>query len=323
MKAVRFHEAGGPEVLRYEDAPEPEPGANDLLVKVEAASINRADLLLRQGKYPTSQPFPRIPGFEVAGTVERVGEMVKGWKPGDRVFGLATGMAYAEKATMPSQAALPVPEGLDMAEAAAIPVVFLTAWGTLHVNANLQPGEWVLIHSAGSGVGVAAIQLARYLGARVIVTAGSDEKLQRARELGAEYGINYNTQRFRAEVKKITEGRMVDVILDGIGASTFEENLMSLAPRGRLTLIGIIGGMESRINIGMLMSRNLSVHGFYLMGMLGAKELTETFRERILPLFSTGQMVSLVDKVYSLSEAAQAHQYMEDRRNFGKVVLVP
>ena len=329
MKAVRIHEYGGPEVLRYEEAPEPKPGPFELLVRVQAAGLNRADLALRQGQYLSQARFPQILGFEVAGEVVALGSRVPtegagSFAVGQRVCGTAGG-GYAELACVGTATALPVPEGVSAEEAAGIPVVFLTAWQSLTELARLAAGEWALIHSAGSGVGIAGIQLARMLGARVITTASSDEKLARAAELGAEHAINYRTRDFAEEVRAITGGKGVGVILDGVGGATFAGNVAALAPFGRLVLLGAVGGAELTTGVGPLLKKNAAIYGYWLSGM-GRDRLTAAtaaLREQVLPRFADGTLRSLVARSFPLSEAAAAHAFLDSREAFGKVVLVP
>lgn len=324
MRAVRFYQYGGPEVLRYEEVPDPTPRPHELLLKVEAAGINRADLLLREGRYASEAKFPAIPGLEVSGEIIGVGETVQGFAVGQRVFGLLPGGGYAEKVTMAAPMATRVPEQLRAAEAATIPVVFFTAWQTLMARAQLQPGEWVIVHAAGSGVGIAGIQLAKHFGAKVITTAGSADKLRRAAALGADVGINYNESDFAAEAQKVTEGKGVDVILDGVGGTTFAGNLACLAPRGRLVVIGQVGGSQVSFDLGQLLGKNMAIHGFYLAGLGRALfPIVQQFQKELLPLFAEGKLRPVVDRTFPLAEATEAHRYVAGRQNFGKVVLVP
>ncbi len=327
MKAVGLNRFGGPEVLEYLDVPEPDKlEADELLIEVEAIGVNRADLLIRQGIYPVEKNFPVIPGFEVAGKVKELGKQVKGFQKGQRVFSLVNIGAYSEFLKVNPNLTLPIPENLSSSEAAAIPTVFYTVWITLFKKANLQKGDIVLIHSAGSGVGVAAIQLAKYFGACVITTASTDEKLKRAQEFGADFVINYSQQNFAIEVKKITEGKGVTIILDGIGASTLTQNISAISKAGRLILIGGggVGGLEATLHLGRVIMKNIAMIGFNVHG-LGPKlyEYLKEFQKKILPLFAQGKIVSVIDKVFPLKEAKEAHIYLEERKNFGKVVLRP
>ena len=327
MKAVGLNRFGGPEVLEYLDLPDPyQIGPEEVLIEVEASGVNRADLLIRQGIYPVEKKFPIIPGFEVAGRVKELGKEIKELKKTQRVFALVDIGGYAELVKVNQNLVLPIPENLSSSEAAGIPTVLYTVWITLFKKANLQKGDMVLIHAAGSGVGVAAIQLAKYFGAKVITTASTGGKLQRAHEYGADFGINYIQQDFAAEVKKITEGKGVDVILDGIGASTLAGNISAIAKGGRLILIGGggVGGLEGNLHLGRVIMKNITLIGFNLHGQ-GNKlyEYLKEFKKEILPLFARGKIVSVIDKVFPLKEAGDAHIYLAERKNFGKVVLLP
>ncbi len=327
MKAVGLNKFGGPEVLEYLDLPDPDQiGPEEVLIEVEASGVNRADLLIRQGIYPVEKKFPIIPGFEVAGKVKDTGKGAKEFKKMHRIFALVDIGGYAELAKVNHRLVLPIPENLSSLEAAGIPTVFYTVWITLFKKAYLQKGDTVLIHAAGSGVGVAAIQLAKYFGAKVITTASTEEKLQRAHGYGADFGINYIQQDFAAEVKKITEGKGADVILDGIGASTLAGNIAAIAKSGRLILIGGggVGGLEGNLHLGRVIMKNITLIGFNLHGQ-GSKlyEYLNEFKKEILPLFAQGKIVSVVDKVFPLREARDAHIYLAERKNFGKVVLRP
>ncbi|EQB63596.1 MAG: NADPH quinone oxidoreductase [candidate division Zixibacteria bacterium RBG-1] len=327
MKAVGLNKFGGPEVLEYIDVPEPDSiGSEELLIEVEAIGVNRADLLIRQGIYPVEKTFPVVPGFDVAGKVKQVGTQVKGFQKGQSVFSLVDIDGYSELVKVNSHLTLPFPGNLSSSEAAAIPTVVYTVWITLFKLANLRKGETVLIHAAGSGVGIAAIQLAKYFGAQVITTASTDEKLKRAQEFGADYLINYSHQDFASEVKKITEGKGVAVILDGIGASTLAQNISAISKGGRLILIGGggVGGLEGNLHLGRVIMKSITLIGFNVHGQ-GTKlyQYVQEFQQQILPLFAQGKIVSVIDKVFTLREAREAHVYLAERKNFGKVVLRP
>ncbi len=324
MRAIVITKPGGPEVLRLQDAPEPECGPDDLLVEVRATALNRADLLQRMGRYPDPPDAPAdIPGLEMAGVVARKGSRVTEHRPGDRVFALLSGGGYAERVVVHRAMALPIPANLDFQQAASIPEVFFTAYDALFNWCRLQMGERALIHAAGSGVGVAAIQLAKAAGATVLGTAGSAEKLCKAAALGLDAGINYREQDFAEVVREATGGRGVDVILDVIGASYWEKNIASLAVKGRLVLVGTMGGGKVETNIGGLMPKRLSVFGTVLRMRSFAEKaaLTEQFRRHVLPLLESGRLRPVVDRVFPLAQAADAHRYMESNANFGKIVL--
>ena len=325
MRAIVLTEYGGPEVLRVGEAPDPEPGPEDVLVRVHATALNRADLLQRTGRYPQPGPRPshEIPGLEFAGIVEAVGARVTLHAPGDRVMGLLAGGGYASFVATHERMALPVPAALSLDEAASVPEVFLTAFDALYPQAALRMGDTVLVHSGGSGVGTAAIQLARAAGARVLTTTGSAEKAERARRLGADLAINYRTDDFREAVLTATGGRGADIILDFVGGPYLEQNLACAAPRGRIVVIGTMGGPTAPINLGVLMQKRLGLYGTVLRARpLEEKiELTQAFRHHALPLFDSGALKPVVDRAFLLEEAPAAHEYMASNANFGKIVL--
>ncbi|HEY3228631.1 MAG TPA: NAD(P)H-quinone oxidoreductase [Roseiflexaceae bacterium] len=321
MKAILFDQPGGPDVLRLGEAPDPEPAAGELLVRVRATAANRADLLQRRGAYPPPAGASPILGLELAGEV-RSG--AGGWRPGDRVMAVVTGGGYAELATVPAGMAIRIPDHLSFEEAAAIPEAFLTAFLNLFTLGRLQGGESVLIHAGASGVGTAAIQLARAAGARVLITAGSDEKLARCRELGAEVAIHYKRESFRERVAEATAGRGVNLILDFVGAPYWDDNLASLAIDGRLASIGTLGGSRGPIDIGPIHAKRLTIVGAALRRFPPPQKtaLAEAFATFALPRFESGELRPVVDSVYPLAQAAEAHRYMESNSNTGKIVLV-
>jgi len=325
MKAVGLKKFGGAEVLEVLDLPEPKVGPKEILIQVEAAGLNRADILVREGRYGAHRELPVVPGFEVAGKVKEVGPGVTKFKIGQKVIALLVIGGYAEQVVVPEGLALCIPDNLSMAEAAGIPDVFLTAWITLFKKANLREGEKVLIHAAGSGIGMASIQLAKIFGATVFTTASSDEKLEKAKTMGADFIINYTKANFAEEIRKITAGQGVKVILDGVGASTLEGNLQALAEFGRLILIGTVGGREAQLHLGRAITKNVTLFAFRLHGH--SNELLacffQEFGQEILPLFAHGKLRSMVDRTFSFNEAKEAHSYLEQRKNFGKVILVP
>ncbi|MBI3743196.1 MAG: NAD(P)H-quinone oxidoreductase [Chloroflexi bacterium] len=324
MKAVVITKAGEPEVLRLQEAPEPEMGPDDLLVDVKATALNRADLLQRRGGYPSPGDVrAEILGLEMAGVVAKAGSRASGFKSGDRVFALLNGAGYAERVAINHAMALPIPANLSFEQAASIPEVFITVYDALFNWCHLAMGERVLVHAAGSGVGVAATQLAREAGATTFGTAGSADKLRRAAELGLNVGINYREQDFPVVVREQTKGQGVDVVLDVIGAPYFEKNIASMAVKGRMVLVGTMGGGKAEVNVGALMPKRLSVYGTVLrMRSLGEKiALTDQFRRHVLPLIERGRVVPVVDRVFPLAEASEAHRYMESNANFGKIVL--
>ncbi len=325
MRAAVITEPGGPEVFRVQEVTDPVAGPEEVLVSVRATALNRADLLQRRGRY-SGPPGTRddIPGLEMAGIVESVGERVVDWKPGDHVMALLGGMGYASKIAVHERMLMPVPPNLDLVQAASIPEVFLTAYDAMFLQCDLQVGESVLIHAAGSGVGTAAIQLADAASCRVFGTAGSKEKLERAGELGLDVGINYHDEDFAEVIKQRTDGRGVNVILDVIGAPYWERNVASLALRGRMVIVGSMGGARvEQMNIGQLSARRASVRGTLLRArpLEEKATLVQAFNQRILPLFANETLVPVVDRVFPLDEVSAAHEYMESNANFGKIVL--
>lgn len=325
MRAAVISEPGGPEVFRVQEVPDPAVGPEEVLVSVQATALNRADLLQRRGRYP-APPGLRddIPGLEMAGVVESVGERVVDWKPGDHVMALLGGMGYASMVAVHERMLSRVPPNLDFVQAASIPEVFLTAYDAMFLQCDLQMGESVLIHAAGSGVGTAAIQLAASASCRVFGTAGSQEKLERAAELGLDVGINYHEQDFADVIRERTDGRGVDVILDVIGAPYWERNVSSLALKGRMVIVGSMGGARvEQMNIGLLSARRASVRGTLLRSrpLEEKAALVQAFNDRVLPLFANETLVPVVDRVYPLDEVSEAHAYMESNANFGKIVL--
>lgn len=325
MKAIVISSHGGPEALQLQDVQDPAPGPEDLLVRVKATALNRADILQRMGQYPQPGPRPEfeIPGLEFAGEVLAAGSRVEGFGPGDRVMGLLAGGSYAEQVVTHHRLAMKVPASLSWHEAGATPEVYITAHDAL-AQCGLVAGETVLVHAAGSGVGVAAIQVAKAMGASLVLgTAGSEEKLARARELGLDVAINYREQDFAAEALAATGGRGVDVVLDVIGAEYWEKNMRSLAVKGRMVIVGLMGGAAAQANLGMLLSKRLQVRGTVLRARpLEEKALaTRAFEKSILPHVASGRVKIVVDSVYPLAEAAEAHRRMEANANFGKIVL--
>lgn len=323
MKAIVVREPGGPEQLVWTDVEDPRPGPGELLVRVRATAVNRADTLQRQGKYPPPPGASPILGLEMAGEVIGWGEGVEGWSEGDRVFALLSGGGYAQMVTLPASHALPMPDYFDFRQAAAVPEVFLTAYRNLVDMGRLTEGERVLIHAGGSGVGTAAIQLAKARGAWVAVTAGRDDKLARCLELGADVAINYKTGPFASVVMEKTGGRGVDLILDPVGAPYWEQNFEVLAWGGRLVVIGVMGGAHVNAHLGRILTRNWQVIGSTLRAQSDAYKasLTERFWQECEPRFRAGTMRPIIDRVFSIEEAADAHRYMEQNKNFGKIVL--
>lgn len=323
MKAITLSEFGGPEVLALGEAPTPEPKPDDLLVRVRASALNRADTLQRRGRYPAPPGDSELLGLELAGEVEAWGANVSGFTKGQRVFGLVGGGGYAEYALLDHRMAMPVPEGWSFEQAAAVPEVFFTANETVFVLGRLQPGETLLCHAGGSGVGTAAIQMAHHIGATVYFTAGSAEKIERAMALGADAGINYKEQDFVAEVQRLTGGQGVDVVEDFLGAAYLERNLEALKTLGRLVIVATMGGTKAEINLQTVMRKRLAVFGSVLRSrpLEEKREVTRRFLERWMEPLAQGQLKPIIDSTFPLAQAAQAHARMEANENFGKIIL--
>ncbi|ETX02323.1 MAG: NAD(P)H quinone oxidoreductase [Candidatus Entotheonella factor] len=323
MKAITFDAPGDPDVLYVAEQPDPVPGPEDLLVRVGASALNRADTLQRLGGYPPPPGESEILGLELAGQVEAVGSQVQDFVPGDRVFGLVGGGGYAEKALLHAGMAMRIPDGWSDAYAAAVSEVFFTANETLFTLGRLTQGETVLIHAGASGVGTAGLQMARQAGARVLVTAGSAEKLERTVALGAEAGINYKTEDFAERVLAMTDQAGVELVQCFVGATYWQRNLECLKTGGRLVLVGLMGGAEVNANLGMLMSKRLTVIGSVMRSqpLENKIAITQRFRERWLPLLEDGTIEPIIDRSFPLAEAAAAHRYMEENRNVGKILL--
>lgn len=324
MKAIVCQESGGPEVLTLSDLPTPEPKPDDLLVRVRASALNRADTLQRRGLYPPPPGDSEVLGLELAGEVAGWGSNVSGFAEGDRVFGLVGGGGYGEYALLDANMAMPIPDGWDYVKAAAVPEVFFTANETVFVLGGLQQGETLLVHAGGSGVGTAVIQMAHHIGAKVYFTAGSKEKIDAAMALGADAGINYKTQDFAEEVLKLTDGRGVDLVEDFLGASYLEKNMEVLATAGRLVLVATMGGIKGEINLNLVMRKRLRIFGSVMRSrpLRDKREITRRFMERWLPVLSAGKIKPVIDSRFPLAQAKQAHQRMEANLNFGKIMLI-
>lgn len=306
MKAVLLHSTGGPEQLEYADVPEPAAGDGEVLVRVRAAGINFADLLVRQGRYPQAPPLPTVLGSEVAGEVQ-----------GRRVMALprSGGGGYAETVAVDERWLVPLPDGASFEEGAAFLMTFLTAWLPLTRQARVEPGATVLVHAAAGGVGSAAVQLARHLGARVVATASSDEKREFARELGAEETYDYES---------FTEHVRADVVVDPVGGEVLVASLRTLKPLGTLLAIGYAGGVWAELDPALLVGRNIGVQGFYLGRLMSHRpEVVQEAIGEVVRLWEEGAVRPIVGAVYPLADAAEAHRLIEERRHRGKVVLVP
>ena len=327
MKAIQIREFGEPLVMRLVEVAEPRAGQGEVLVEVKAAGVNYADLLMRRGSYSVRREGSWIPGFEAAGVVLETGAEASQWKPGQRVMGTVlreTCGCYAERAVMPAWLLMPVPDAQSFEEAAAFPEVFITAHLALHVFGRLADGESVLIHAAGGGVGTASVQLAHALGARVFATAGSDEKLRKVKSLGADVLINYRSQDFAEELKKATNGKGVDVILESVGGEVFDKSVRCLSPLGRLVVFGSSSGKASSVAARDLMGGMISVAGFSFGALSVVRtDLIGECMQAAVKLLAQGKVHSVVGHVFPLQEAAAAHELIANRDNFGKVVLVP
>lgn len=323
MKAVVLRQHGGPEVLQFEDVPTPAIGAEDILVSVVATALNRADLLQRMGFYP--DPFPsayEIPGLEFAGTVTAVGDRVRLWSVGDRVMGIVSGGAYAEQLVVHERQALKVPDAVSLPDAAGIPEVFITAWDALVVQGGVTSGRWALVHAGASGVGTAAIQICKAIGARIIVTC-STGKVEACRELGADVVVDYNTQDFVEEVQRATNGNGVSTVLDVIGGDYVERNVACLAIKGRIIQVGVMAGKPVPFNVGALLAKRASITGTVLRPRpLDEKiAITQRFAEEVLPLFDSGALRPVIDRAYGFANIADAHEFMASNGNVGKIVI--
>ncbi|GGH77069.1 putative PIG3 family NAD(P)H quinone oxidoreductase [Pullulanibacillus pueri] len=324
MKAVLIKNYGQADQLYIGDYEQPQPQSHELLIKVQATAVNRADIAQREGHYPSPADASPLMGLELAGIVEKVGDRVTKWKEGDRVFGLLGGGGYAEYAVIPESMAMELPDNMAFTTAAAIPEVFLTAYQTLFWVGRLQKGERVLIHAGASGVGTAAIQLAKQAGAEVVATAGSEGKLEACRHFGADLAINYKTDAFDKVIEANYGANSIDVILDFIGASYWEKNEKVIAMDGRHVLISTLGGAKiNTFHLGRLMAKRATVTGTTLRSRsLEYKErLTDEFAIWALPLFKAGKITPVVDRVFPIEKVKEAHEYMEANKNIGKIVL--
>ncbi|GAA1265908.1 NAD(P)H-quinone oxidoreductase [Saccharothrix xinjiangensis] len=320
MRAITTREPGGPDAMAWTEVRDPEPGPGEVLVRVAATAVNRADLLQRQGHYPPPRGTTDVPGLECSGTVAALGPGVTGWRVGDEVCALLAGGGYAELVAAPAAQLLPLPGGVDLVTAASLPEVACTVWSNVVMLARLSAGETFLVHGGAGGIGTHAIQVAKALGARVAVTAGSAERLARCAELGADVLVNYREQDFVAEV-----GR-ADVVLDNMGAAYLDRNVDVLAPDGRLVVIGMQGGVKAELNIGKLLAKRGTVSGTGLRfrpvdGPNGKGRIVAEVREHLWPMVADGLVKPVVDRVLPIERVADAHRALEGGDVFGKVVL--
>lgn len=323
MRAATLPSFGGPDSLVLADLPSPTPEAGEVLLDVCAAGVNRADLLQRQGHYQPPAGESEVPGLEVSGTIAQLGDGVSDWAVGDEVCALLSGGGYAEQVVVPARQLLPVPEGIALADAAALPEVVCTVWSNVFLTANLQPGQTLLIHGGASGIGTMAIQLARQVDARVAVTAGSAAKLEACRELGAQVLVNYREQDFVAALDAATDGNGADVILDVMGAKYLGRNLEALATGGRLVVIGLQGGTRGELDLRMLLAKRAAVIATSLRGRPRAEKATivAAVREHVWPLIAGGAVRPVIDSRFPLEQVAEAHRALEAGEHVGKIVL--
>ena len=323
MKQVTLPAYGGPEVLTMAEAPEPEPGPGELLVRVRAAGVNRADCLQRAGTYPMPPGLGNVPGLELAGEVAATGSGVTSFASGDRVFGLVAEGGYAGYALVDAGLAVPIPQNWSFVEGAAVIEVFCTANETVFELGGLREGQSILIHAGASGVGTAAVQMAKQAGATVHFTAGSRAKIDRVLALGADHGILYKTEDFVEEVLRNTRGEGVDVVEDFIGADYLPRNLAVLKPAGTLLLVGLMGGQVTPFDLGGMLRKRLSIRGFTLRAqpIENKRAIVGRFRERWLPLLAAGSTRPIIHEVVPFAEVRRAHEMMEANENFGKIVL--
>jgi len=324
MKAIVITQPGGPEVLQMQERPIPACAANEVLVKVAAAGINRPDVSQRKGNYPPPPgASPDIPGLEIAGTVVETGAGVNRWKVGDKICALVTGGGYAEYCTAPEGQCLPVPDNLSFVEAASLPETFFTVWSNVFDRGQLKPGEALLVHGGSSGIGVAAIQMAKAMGAIVYITAGSDEKCRFCEGLGAAKAINYKTENFADVIRQITNDKGVDVILDMVGGDYVQNNLRALANDGRLVMINMMMGKDVQVDLSQVMSKRLTVTGSTLRNRDTAFKaaIAQNLEKNIWPLLESGEIKPVINAVFPAEQAAQAHRLMESSEHIGKIVL--
>jgi NADPH2:quinone reductase len=324
MTYIAHGAGGGPEVLVAAQGPVPEPKPDEVLIRVQAAGVNRPDISQRQGNYPAPLGANPVIGLEVAGEVAAAGPEVTAWRVGDRVCALANGGGYAEYCAVPATQCLPWPRGFDPIRAGALPEVFFTVWANLFGHGRLVAGETVLVHGGTSGIGVTAIQLGKAFGATVFATAGSAEKCRACVELGADAAIDYRTQDFQAEVKRLTDGRLADVVLDMVGGDYFTRNIRCLRMDGRLVLIAMLGGnLVEQADLLPIMLRRLTVTGSTMRPRTTAQKaaIAAALREQVWPLLDAGRCAPPIHAVFPLAEAAAAHRLMESSQHIGKIML--
>lgn len=325
MHAIVITEPGDPNVLSWTEVPDPVPDSGEVVVDIAASAVNRADINQRLGSYPPPKGAPEYPGLECSGRIAELGPDTQGsgWSVGDEVCVLLAGGGYAERVAVPAGQLLPVPRGVSLVEAASLPEVACTVWSNVFMVGALRSGETLLVHGGGSGIGTFAIQLAHARGARVITTAGSEEKLARCRELGADVAINYRHEDFATRVKEETGGAGVDVILDIMGGSYLESNVRSLAVGGRLVIIGLMGGRSAELDLGRMLVKRLSVQATTLRArpVEEKSQIASEVAEHVWPLVERGTIRPVVDRTMELPNAAEAHRIMEASSHVGKILL--
>jgi putative PIG3 family NAD(P)H quinone oxidoreductase len=324
MKAIVIAQPGGPETLELREVPTPEPERGEVRVRVRATAVNRADLLQRMGMYPAPPDAPKdIPGLEWAGEIDAVGGGVTDWKAGDRVFGLSGGGSYAEQLIAPARAVARMPEKLSFEDAAAMPEAFITAWDAMVTQCVLGAGETVLVQAVGSGVGTAAVQIARAIGARSIGTARTADKLERARALGMTDGIWVEGGKFADAVRSHTGGRGADVVLELVGGNYVNEDLRCVSPLGRIVVVGLLAGPRVELELPLLMHKRITLRGTVLRARPLEEKIaaTQAFARHVVPLIEAGALRAVIDRVLPLSQAGDAHAYVASNEGFGKVVL--
>jgi putative PIG3 family NAD(P)H quinone oxidoreductase len=323
MHFIECRGAGGPDVLRWSERPTPQPKAGDVLIKVAAAGINRADILQRQGNYPPPEGAGDILGMEVSGEIVALGSGVKRWKVGDKICALLAGGGYAEYAAASETQCLPAPKNLSLAEAAALPECVVTVWANLFEAGNLQPGQTALVHGGSSGIGTTAIQMAKAFGARIFITAGSDEKCDACKKLGADLAINYKREDFVGIIKRETKDRGVDVVLDMVGGDYVARNLSILAPQGRHVSIAVQSGKQATVDIWHIMRKQLIVTGSTLRHRAASEKarLMRAVEEKIWSHIKKGSVKPLIYNTFPMRNAADAHKLMESGAHIGKIVL--
>lgn len=323
MRGIAITEPGDADVLQIADVDAPTAGPGQVVVDMVAAGVNRADVMQRLGHYPPPKGASPLPGLEVSGTIREVGPDVEGWSVGDEVCALVDGGGYAEQVLVPAAQLLPVPKGVSLTDAAGLPEVACTVWSNVFMTANLQPGETFLVHGGSSGIGTMATQLATAAGARVAVTAGSQDKLDVCRELGADILVNYKEQDFVDEVREATDGHGADVILDLMGAKYLPRNVDLLATSGRLVVIGLMGGRKGELDLGKMLSKRAAVIATSLRARPAAEKaaIVAAVREHVWPLIEDGAVKPIIQGTHPLDRAADAHRELEASGHIGKILL--